>query len=94
MQKLYRLEVKKELKKIKTWKVRGKELKKEFIFKNFLQAIKFINKIALLAEKADHHPDIFIHNYKKVAISLTTHAAGGITQKDFDLARKIGKIKV
>ena len=49
----------------------------------------FVNKIGAIAQKMDHHPDIFIHSWNKVKISNSTHSAGGVTQNDFDLAKKI-----
>jgi 4a-hydroxytetrahydrobiopterin dehydratase len=58
---------------------------------NFLSAMNLVNRTADLAEQAQHHPDIFI-SYDKVTFTLTTHDAGGITQKDFDLAARIEAI--
>ncbi len=66
----------------------GKEITKTYKFKNFVESIGFVNKIAILAEKADHHPDILIQ-YRKVQINLSTHSEGGITEKDFNLAKHI-----
>lgn len=60
-------------------------------FDDFVQAIRFVNKLVEPAESAGHHPDIEI-SYNQVKISLTTHDAGGLTQKDFDLARVISQI--
>ena len=66
-------------------------IKKEFVFKDFKQAIIFINKVAHLAELENHHPDIDIR-YNKVILSLSTHDEGGITEKDIYLAEKINKV--
>ena len=74
------------------WKTENNNLVKEFIFKNFVEAIEFVNKIVPLAEKADHHPNIYIHSYKKVRIELFTHSKGKITEKDFSLAKEIDKL--
>lgn len=74
------------------WKTENNRWIKEFIFSNFIQAIEFVNKIAILAEKADHHPDIYIHSYKKVRIELFTHSMGKITDKDYDLAKEIDNL--
>lgn len=72
------------------WRLEGDgQLHAEFTFKNFRQAILFVNAIAHLAEVADHHPDLCIHDYKQVSIRLMTHSAGGITAKDFDLIAQI-----
>ena len=66
----------------------GKKLRQEFEFKDFKEAVAFINKIAGVAESEGHHPDIFVF-YNKVAIELWTHASGGLTENDFIVAAKI-----
>lgn len=60
-----------------------------FIFKNFKDAILFVNKVARVAEDENHHPDIFVHGYKNVTISLSTHAIGGLSENDFIVAAKV-----
>ncbi len=71
------------------WKEQDNKLTKDFEFKDFVQAFSFLTKVALVAEKANHHPEIF-NVYNKVTISLSTHDAGDVvTQKDRDLAEKI-----
>jgi len=75
------------------WKIENNKWVKEFEFKNFIQAVDFVTKIVPLAEKADHHPDVLIHSYKKVRVELLTHSEGKITQKDYDLAIEIDKIE-
>lgn len=72
------------------WNLRGavERITKKFEFKDFKQSMKFVNKIAITAEKEGHHPDISI-SYNKVIISLTTHAIGGLSPNDFILASKI-----
>ena len=67
-------------------------IEKDFTRKNFLDSVSFIEKIAPLAEKADHHPDLLLHDYKSVRVILTTHSAHGITENDFALARAIESI--
>ena len=74
------------------WKTENNKWVKEFVFQNFVEAIEFVNKIVPLAEKADHHPDILIHSYKKVRIELFTHSEGKITDKDYKLANEIDKL--
>ena len=74
------------------WKTEDKSLVKEFEFANFTEAIGFVNKILPLAEEAQHHPDILIHSYKKVKISMYTHTEDKITNKDYSLAKKIDAI--
>lgn len=74
------------------WTTENNKWVKEFVFANFIKAVEFVNKIVPLAESADHHPDIFIHSYKKVRIELITHSKGKITEKDYKLAEEIDKI--
>jgi 4a-hydroxytetrahydrobiopterin dehydratase len=69
------------------WKKNDVCITRTYQFKDFPAAIKFVNAVARLAEKAWHHPDINIR-WNKVALTLTTHDAGGLTRKDFILARK------
>ena len=72
------------------WKLVQGELVQTAIFDDFKQAMKFVNHVADLAEKAGHHPDIDIR-YNKVRLALVTHDAGGITQNDISLAQDINK---
>ncbi|WP_119067699.1 4a-hydroxytetrahydrobiopterin dehydratase [Aggregatilinea lenta] len=72
------------------WRLEGDgQLHAEFMFKNFHQAVLFVNAIAHYAEVADHHPDLCIHDYKQVSVRLMTHSEGSITSKDFDLVTQI-----
>jgi 4a-hydroxytetrahydrobiopterin dehydratase len=73
------------------WKIESGELTKTFAFKDFLSSVDFVNQIAKIAEGAGHHPDIDIR-YNKVRIALVTHDAGGLTEKDFELAGGIEKL--
>jgi len=75
----------KELSKIKGWSFRNDGIEKEFEFKDFVEAFGFMARVALLAEKANHHPE-WSNVYNKVHVRLTTHDAGGVTDKDFKLA--------
>lgn len=72
------------------WRLNGKgdSLFREFNFKTFPQGIAFVNKVAELAQAAEHHPNISI-SYTKVSLSVSTHSAGKVTDKDIDLALKI-----
>jgi len=70
------------------WTLRGRSIARVFRFDDFSAAIRFVDHVAKLAEAANHHPDIMI-NYNKVRLRLTTHDEGGLTEKDFRLARKI-----
>ena len=71
------------------WENNGKEITRTYKFKDFAEALAFVNKVAGLSEAADHHPDIDIR-WNKVRLILSTHSAGGLTEKDFALARQIG----
>lgn len=73
----------------KGWRKEDDKLVKSFQFDSFVQAVDFVNKVADLAEKANHHPDILIHSYKYVKITLFTHEQNKITDKDYELAAKI-----
>ncbi|MFW5832089.1 MAG: 4a-hydroxytetrahydrobiopterin dehydratase [Prolixibacteraceae bacterium] len=74
------------------WEKKDNYLVKEFGFEDFTEAVNFVNKIVPLANKANHHPDILIHSYKKVKVTLTTHDEGKVTEKDYDLAKEVDKI--
>lgn len=84
-------EIEDQAKSLKGWTVEGKELQQTFKFKGFVEAIAFVNKIVEPAEAAGHHPDLTI-SYNKVNVTLTTHDAGGLTSKDFELAQVISKL--
>lgn len=86
--KLSEREIQRALIDLSGWKIENVNLKKRFEFKNFAEALDFINKAGAIAERLDHHPDIaFGWGYAEFAI--TTHDTGGLTQNDFDLAREI-----
>ncbi len=71
------------------WQREGDEIVRELRFSDFAGAIVFVNRVADAAQAANHHPDILVHGYNRVRLSLTNHSAGGITQADFDLAATI-----
>ena len=81
-----------ELLKIAVWKLHGKEIVRIFKFKDFVKSIAFVQKVAVLAEKFNHHPDILIR-YNRVTLRLTTHDEGGLTEKDFHFAEQINLMK-
>ena len=72
------------------WSRSGDLIEKTFEFESFRDAIVFVNRVATLADEADHHPDIDIR-YDKVRLGLATHSEGGITEKDTELAEKIDR---
>ena len=90
-QLLTEAEIQESAKVLSGWTVKGSNLEITRTFKNFIQAIDFVNKLVEPAESAGHHPDLEI-SYNKVKIALTTHDTGGLTQADFDLARAISQI--
>lgn len=88
---LTKVEIQERASLLPDWTVEGSKLQCTRKFKNFIQAIQFVNKLVEPAESAGHHPDLEI-SYNKVKIALTTHDAAGLTQKDFDLAGIISQI--
>jgi 4a-hydroxytetrahydrobiopterin dehydratase len=70
------------------WELDGDEIVRDQKFKDFAEAIAFVNGVAEAAEEANHHPDIFVHGWNNVRLSLTNHAAGGLTAVDFEMAAK------
>jgi 4a-hydroxytetrahydrobiopterin dehydratase len=81
-------DIQKELKTLGGWVLQKKEITKTYEFRDFVQAIGFVNSVSTFAEKANHHPDIDIR-WNKVVLTLSTHNEGGITQKDIALAKII-----
>ena len=75
------------------WEKEGKKIQREFKFKDFVEAMKFVNKVADLAESEDHHPDIHIY-WNKVKLVLWTHAIGGLSENDFIMAAKVNEINM
>ena len=80
--KLSHEEIDQRMKALTGWSLQGDEIVKQYTFKNFPEAIAFVNRLAPEAEAADHHPDILI-NYKRVTLTYSTHSEGGLTDKDF-----------
>jgi 4a-hydroxytetrahydrobiopterin dehydratase len=70
------------------WAIESGELVRTFEFADFVASLAFVNQVGLLAELAGHHPDIDIR-YNRVRLALVTHSAGGLTEKDFDLAAQV-----
>jgi 4a-hydroxytetrahydrobiopterin dehydratase len=77
------------------WAIRDQRvLKKEYKFKNFKEALAFLNQVAALAEEEGHHPDMQLFEWNKVKVSLTTHAIGGLSKNDFIVASKVNGLQV
>ncbi len=77
-----------EIAKLTEWKVVNGKLNRAFKFNNFIDAFAFMTKVAIVAEKMNHHPELF-NVYNRVVIDLTTHDTGGISILDIDLAKQI-----
>ena len=86
--KLSDLEIRRALGTLPGWSRKGDALNKTYSFARFADGIRFVQQVAEVADKMNHHPDIDIR-YTNIAFSLSTHDAGGITQRDFDLAGAI-----
>ena len=84
-------DIRARLVEIPRWRRKGKRIVRKWIFADFPEALAFINQVGQLAEAANHHPDIQ-NSWATVVLSLTTHDAGGLTGRDFDLARKIDEL--
>lgn len=85
-----------QLTKLQGWKVthEGERIRKEWVVKNFMAAMRFFNKVAEVAEAEGHHPDLHIVGYRNVAIEIWTHAIGGLSENDFILAAKIDELPI
>ncbi|CUU03432.1 MAG: 4a-hydroxytetrahydrobiopterin dehydratase [Fimbriimonadales bacterium] len=88
MSRIPESEVSQWLAKVPEWRREGGEIVRGFTFRNFREALAFVVQVGMLAERMDHHPDITIR-YKQVELRLITHSAGGLTEKDFELAQQI-----
>lgn len=71
------------------WRREGEAIVREWRFADFRAAIAFVERVAEVAEAADHHPDILVHGWNKVRLTLSTHSEGGITAADLALARQL-----
>jgi 4a-hydroxytetrahydrobiopterin dehydratase len=74
------------------WSLEGDEIVRQWEFTDFAAAMEFVNRVAGVAEQANHHPDILVHGWNKVRLSLTNHSAGGLTEPDFEMARKFDEL--
>lgn len=90
-QLLSETEIQTRVNELSGWTLNGKEITCTKTFKNFVEAIDFVNRLVEPAEAAGHHPDLAI-SYNKVTIALTSHDAGGLTEKDFEMAKTISQI--
>lgn len=92
MQKLTQREITQKLQVLNpAWLLKDKFIHREFVFHNFIEAFSFMTRVALHAEKENHHPN-WENVYNKVHIHLSTHEVGGLSEKDFQLAQAIDKL--
>lgn len=86
-------EIKEYLPNVQAWSVvEDKKIEKDFKFKNFKEALGFVNKVGIIAEQEQHHPNIFMHRWNKVKVTLTTFTLKGLSRNDFIMAAKIDSI--
>jgi len=81
-----------KLDELEGWNYKDEQICKEYELNNFKDALEFVNRAGTAAEMLNHHPDIFIHSWNKVMISISTHSEHGVTERDFILAHKIEKL--
>jgi 4a-hydroxytetrahydrobiopterin dehydratase len=74
------------------WTREGDSIVREWKLPDFATAIAFVNRVADLAERANHHPDILVHGWNHVRLTLSTHSQGGLTEADFELAARIDRL--
>ncbi len=79
------------LKQIDDWRLQGKQISKTYDFKNYYQTMAFVNAVAWVSHREDHHPDMLV-GYNKCVVTYTTHAIGGLSENDFICAAKIDKL--
>ena len=89
--KLDRQQVAEQMQRLPEWTLQGDQIERQLTFQDFVDAMIFVNKLAEVAEELGHHPDIRIV-YNRVNLALSTHDAGGLTQKDFQLAQRIDSL--
>ena len=87
-------ELAEHLKDIPTWRHDGNTIVREIACSDFAAAVGLVNSIAILAEKMDHHPDLLIHGWNKVRVTLSTHDQGGLTTLDIELAKQINALSI
>lgn len=86
-------EIEQRLATVEHWRREGADaIGREYELADFAAAIAFVNRIAELAEEANHHPDILLHGYRRVRLTLSTHSEGGLTEADFRLAGRIDSL--
>jgi len=85
-------EIELRLARLPSWEIRAGLLTKTYLVRSFAHGVLFIGAIGQFAEAANHHPDVNLHDYNRVTVSLVTHSEGGLTGQDFDLAAQIDSL--
>jgi 4a-hydroxytetrahydrobiopterin dehydratase len=88
MQRLAESAIQEKLRGVPGWEREGDAIRRTYAFDGFKSAMAFVNRVAALADARDHHPDILVQ-YSRVTLTLSTHDAGGLTDRDFALAREV-----
>lgn len=91
MAKLSEQEIEQRLGRL-PWSREGQEISREWTLADFAAALSFVVRVGLEAERANHHPDVLLHGWNKVRLTLSTHSEGGLTNADFELAKRIEEI--
>ena len=92
MPRLTEADIQNQLASLPGWEVAAGVLTKTYVVRSFAHGVLFIGAIGQLAEAANHHPDVNLHDYSRVTVSLVTHSEGGLTDKDFALAAQINRL--
>ena len=74
------------------WRREGETIVRDLKFDDFAGAMAYVNRVADLAEEANHHPDILVHGWNKVRLTFTTHSEGGLTDQDFRMAQRVDEL--
>ena len=85
-------EIANKMRELNNWSLESGSMQKDFIFKDFKEALEFLNKVGEIAEKNLHHPEILM-SYNRVKLSLTTHETNDLSEKDFEVAKQIDEIE-
>jgi len=93
MSKFNQDQINSKLSNFSGWNYEDNSISKQFQFKDFIEALSFVTAVGLESEKMNHHPNILMFAWNKVKITISTHDAGGVTEKDFSLAQKIEERK-
>ncbi len=91
MATLSRAEAEARMRELSGWTLEGDTIRKQFVFRDFPEAVAFVTRLVPGAEAADHHPDVLI-NYRRVTLTYSTHSEGGLTEKDFEGAKMADRV--